>query len=265
MADIDLELDTISRARYGVDVRQAIVDALTKMNEENKNGKVCVKNLGNTFTDEQKSEIYKGTFKGLYLGSYWTIEGQYWRIWGFNWYKNKAGCNKNHVVIIPDGLLLPSDDNNSYMNTTATSSGGYKGTNLRTTYLPSLYNGIINRAFGTDYVLKHREFLSTSVDSYSTTDNCSVEIPSEIMLYGTCIFGKGAWQVTSSYPILPLALLRPDLVYAGRSYWLRDIYDSQSFANVVQDAHANVLQANHTQPGVRPYFFLYSPTDPLAT
>lgn len=47
-----------------------------------------VKNLGSVVTAEQKTNIQNGTFKGFFLGDYWTIGGHNWRIVDFNYWMN---------------------------------------------------------------------------------------------------------------------------------------------------------------------------------
>ena len=46
------------------------------------------KNLGAVVTEEQKANIKNGTFKGFFLGDYWTIGGYTWRIVDFDYWYN---------------------------------------------------------------------------------------------------------------------------------------------------------------------------------
>ena len=226
------------------------------------------KNLGTTFTSDQQTAISSGTFEGLGLGDYWVIDGHNWRIWGFDWYMNKGDTQTttHHVVIMPDDNLLDSDGSTSYMNDTNTTSGGYAGTKLRNTYISQMET-TINSAFGTGHILSHRELLSNSVDSNGKANgwawyDSTVEIPSEVMMYGTTIFsnytdGGSGYNVGTAYPILPLALVKPEFVVNRNTYWLRDVVSASSFADVNAYGDATSRLASSSWGGVRPYFLLY--------
>lgn len=228
-------------------------------------------NLGSSLTQDQATAISSGSFDGLALGAYWTIDGVTYRIWAFDWYYGKMACNTHHCVIIPDDVMLPAGAGTSYMATSASTSSGYAGSWMRSNYLNSsstIYNKILS-AFTSDHLLTHYEYLSTvgnanGADGFSQY-SCVVEIPSEVMMYGCSIYGKGGANSVNTFPILPLAQLRPYYVTARgssnplterRSYWLRDIVNGSAYAFTAYSGAATYGAANVTDPGVRPYFLL---------
>lgn len=65
------------------------------------------KNLGPALTAAQKAEIKAGTFKGFFVGDYWTIGDNIWRIVDINYWLNcgDTSCTTPHLVIMPDAVL----------------------------------------------------------------------------------------------------------------------------------------------------------------
>ena len=62
------------------------------------------KYLGDHVTDEQWTEIHNGTFRDMYVGDYWVINGITWRIAAFDYWLNHGdtACTKRIIVIVPD-------------------------------------------------------------------------------------------------------------------------------------------------------------------
>ena len=58
------------------------------------------KYLGTSVTAEQHAQIAAGTFKDLYIGDYWTINGVNWRIAHFDYWLRTGDteCTKHHIV-----------------------------------------------------------------------------------------------------------------------------------------------------------------------
>ena len=71
------------------------------------------KNLGSVVTEEQKTNIKNGTFKGFFLGDYWIIGSYTWRIVDFDyWYDcGDTAFTKPHLVIMPDKPLYNAQMN----------------------------------------------------------------------------------------------------------------------------------------------------------
>lgn len=217
------------------------------------------KNLGTALTAVQKAAIKDGSFKGMFLGDYWSIGGRIWRIVDMDYWYNcgDTAFTSHHLVIMPDEALY-----NAQMNTTNVTTGGYVGSAM---YKSNLANAktIVNAAFQGS-VLTHREYLCNAVangrPSGGAWFDSSIELPNEPMMYGHPHFSptSDGSTVPSIYTIsktqLALFMVCPRFI-VNRSYnqWLRDVVSSAGFANVGGngDALCNVASASL---GVRPVF-----------
>lgn len=217
------------------------------------------KNLGTALTAVQKAAIKDGSFKGMFLGDYWSIGGRIWRIVDMDYWYNcgDTAFTSHHLVIMPDEALY-----NAQMNTTNVTTGGYVGSAM---YKSNLANAktIVNAAFQGS-VLTHREYLCNAVangrPSGGAWFDSSIELPNEPMMYGHPHFSptSDGSTVPSIYTIsktqLALFMVCPRFI-VNRSYnqWLRDVVSSAYFAGVSTDGNANYYAAS-TSYGVRPVF-----------
>lgn len=220
------------------------------------------KNLGTAFTAAQKAEIKAGTFKGFFIGDYWSIGDRIWRIVDINYWLNSgdASCTTPHLVIMPDQSLYSAK-----MNETNITTGGYVGSQMYTANLANAKT-LVNSAFGSANILNHREYLTNAVtNGYPSAGawyDSTVELPNEIMMYGSLVFtpaGDGSF-VPNRYTIdktqLALMKMYPRFINPGRYwYWLRDVVSSASFALVGGDGRTSYSSASHSF-GVRPVFGL---------
>lgn len=107
------------------------------------------KNLGTSYTDEQKSAVQNGTFEDLYVGDYWTINGFTWRIADIDYFYNQGfvhddivDIQKNHhLVIFPDVGLFRSKMEDSPYNRGYTGCNFYTNKSIQTVSL-------LKQAFG---------------------------------------------------------------------------------------------------------------------
>ena len=217
------------------------------------------KNLGTALTAVQKAAIKDGSFKGMFLGDYWSIGGRIWRIVDMDYWYNcgDTAFTSHHLVIMPDEALY-----NAQMNTTNVTTGGYVGSAM---YKSNLANAktIVNAAFQGS-VLTHREYLCNAVangrPSGGAWFDSSIELPNEPMMYGHPHFSPtfDGSTVPSIYTIsktqLALFMVCPRFI-VNRSYnqWLRDVVSSASFAFVGNFGDANSYGASGSI-GVRPVF-----------
>lgn len=217
------------------------------------------KNLGTALTAVQKAAIKDGSFKGMFLGDYWSIGGRIWRIVDMDYWYNcgDTAFTSHHLVIMPDEALY-----NAQMNTTNVTTGGYVGSAM---YKSNLANAktIVNSAFQGS-VLTHREYLCNAVangrPSGGAWFDSSIELPNEPMMYGHPHFSptSDGSTVPSIYTIsktqLALFMVCPRFI-VNRSYnqWLRDVVSSAYFAFVHGDGHATCTGASDSF-GVRPVF-----------
>ena len=217
------------------------------------------KNLGTALTAVQKAAIKDGSFKGMFLGDYWSIGGRIWRIVDMDYWYNcgDTAFTSHHLVIMPDEALY-----NAQMNTTNVTTGGYVGSAM---YKSNLANAktIVNAAFQGS-VLTHREYLCNAVangrPSGGAWFDSSIELPNEPMMYGHPHFSptSDGSTVPSIYTIsktqLALFMVCPRFI-VNRSYnqWLRDVVSSANFAFVSRGGNAAYYYASDSR-GVRPVF-----------
>ena len=219
------------------------------------------KNLGTALTAVQKAAIKDGSFKGMFLGDYWSIGGRIWRIVDMDYWYNcgDTAFTSHHLVIMPDEALY-----NAQMNTTNVTTGGYVGSAM---YKSNLANAktIVNAAFQGS-VLTHREYLCNAVangrPSGGAWFDSSIELPNEPMMYGHPHFSptSDGSTVPSIYTIsktqLALFMVCPRFI-VNRSYnqWLRDVVSSALFAYVNSIGNTSCTGASDSN-GVRPVFLV---------
>lgn len=236
-------------------IEDAILAALHMTSPENHRNVFRGKNLGGSVTGEQLAAIQNGTFEDLWLGDYWVINGINWRIADFDYWYNTGDTRftRHHLVIIPDnGLYL------AQMNSTNTVSGGYVNSEMHTTNLNRAKN-TVSSAFGSA-LLTHREYLTDAESGGHATGanwyDSTVEIPNEIMIYGTNIMASAspgdflAYRGTNSKK--QLALFRTTSAFRS-DMWLRDISAIERFTYEDSNGVVTFAQATY-QVNVRPVF-----------
>ena len=151
------------------------------------------------------------------------------------------------------------------MNETNITTGGYVGSQMYTANLANAKT-LVNSAFGSANILNHREYLTNAVSngypSAGAWYDSTVELPNEIMMYGSLVFtpaGDGSF-VPNRYTIdktqLALMKMYPRFINPGRYwYWLRDVVSSANFAYVNGNGNTNCYAASNSI-GVRPVFGL---------
>lgn len=244
-------------ARRGADL-YAMLDALAppEMHRNVYGGR----DLGNHVTDAQLAAIKDGSFKGLFVGDYWAIDGANWRIADMDYFYRTGDTefDKHHLVIVPEKNLYSAKMNDSNITT-----GGYMGSKMYTEYI-NRAKTTISSAFG-ELVLPHKDNLINAVtdghpSGYAWVES-TVELMNEIMVYGTMVFAAGN-NDGSTVPVLyttgkqqfALFALNPKMVSVREaSYWLRDVVSSAKFASVHAYGRADSYDASYSI-GVRPYF-----------
>lgn len=247
-----------TNAKTAADARENLGVVLGNIIENNAGAHNAVyrgKNLGSAVTAAQWAAIQSGTFEDLFIGDYWEIGGVNWRIAAFDYYLTQSDT-AHHVLIVPDTSLYTAK-----MNASSTTSGGYAGSQMRTTNLATAKT-TINSAFGSDHILTFSESLvnavSSGLPSGISTYECTVELMTERQVYGSPIFSGCPWG-SSTVPALntkdrtqfPLFALNPQLASVSW-YWLRDIVTDAYFA-ASNSASSGYAGASY-DGGVRPYF-----------
>lgn len=216
------------------------------------------KNLGAVVTEEQKANIKNGTFKGFFLGDYWTIGSYTWRIVDFDYWYNcgDTAFTTPHLVIMPDKPLY-----NAQMNETNITTGGYTGSLMYTENLDQAKT-LAASAFG-DLILTHREYLTNAVtDGHASAGawfDSTLDLPNEIMMYGCHVYAamNNGTVIPTNYTIgktqLALFTVVPKLISNRATFWLRDVVSSAYFADVSYSGYTGYNYASHSS-GVRPVF-----------
>lgn len=220
------------------------------------------KKLGSAVTAAQYDQINAGTFHGMFLGDYWEIGGRIWRIVDFDYWiaTGDYTCITHHLVIMPDRTLY-----NTVMNDTNVTTGAYVGSKMRTTNLTEAKT-IVNGAFTATHVLSHREYLQNAVAggvaSAGGWFDSTVDLPNEIMMYGSYIFTPGITGavIVNRYTINKSQLAgmkaSPQLISPNLDVqWLRDTTSVSTFAHVGSGGYCGYDLATQNL-GVRPVFGL---------
>ena len=152
------------------------------------------KSLG-TFTDAISSEITSGRFTDLWVGDYFTINSRVYRIAHFDPFYNcgDTALTTHHIAVVPNASMR-----SARMNPSHTTTGGYVGSEIRTTNLATPTN-TIKTDFGSSHVLTYRDLLTTTVASGQASKSgwydCCVELMSETMVYGCSVWAKSGHEV----------------------------------------------------------------------
>lgn len=203
------------------------------------------KSLGESITAEQLATIRDGSFKDLYIGDYWEINGVRYRIADINYWRNvgypeSEKVQKPHVLIVPDTTL-----GSGQMHTGNSTAGGYRNSSMKAARLVQIANSLPD-AFK-NILISHRMF---SDGTWITT---SVDLMNEIMVHGLYICTDNNNRQTSDAQQLSLFRLCPELKSIGQNYWLRNVAGSQTYTLTSQYGDASSDMATSTY-GIRPVF-----------
>lgn len=256
---------TISAGNLKKDIKalvtaaQSTIDAIATTGAGAHNSIYRGKNLGTSVTAAQYAAIKAGTFDDMYIGDYWVINGNTYRIAAFDYYyrTGDTSCDSHHVTLVPDGNMYTH-----CMNDTNITTGAYVGSKMYTEGLNAAKE-TINTAFGAAHVLNHRQYLQNAVtDGYASAASwydSTVELMTEQNVYGCKIFGNvsNGTALPNNYTMdksqYPLFAFRPDMISNRAWFWLRDVVSAAYFAGVGSHGDAAYFGASNAG-GVRPAF-----------
>jgi len=224
------------------------------------------KYLGSSFTSAQKAAIADGSFDDLFVGDYWTIGGVNWRIADIDYYMHHGDteCTTHHIVIVPDSSLTTSS-----MNPGNDTSTGYYGSYMFQTTLGlgtsgTVYNRIAN-AFGSDFLLSHRELLCNAVSNGNPSGwvwhSTKISIMNQAQILGQKMWMGGSQDARnlgisdSQFQLFKIAHQFIPLSPRG-SFWLRDIISISDFVYIINNGTPYNAGGCTASLGVRPYFCL---------
>ena len=250
----------------------------TDFNAYPHNGIYRGKNLG-TFTSTTELETFladhevsSGNFTDLYLGDYITIQDDTynanWMIAGFDteFYKgwlvdgssDVQWINQHHITLIPRIPLF-----NAQMNSTNTTSGGYKDSAMHTSTLPTVVSNL-QTVLGA-HLLKRYALLSNAVDTtrsnmFGTAGGASsswewtevyATLPSEMQIYGSTIWSSSGYDTGEACMKLPVFNFINHVQFSRWTFWLRGVASSSLFCSARYDGRATTWGAS-ISTGVRP-------------
>lgn len=221
-------------------------------------------------------------FSNIFIGDYFLVdinstlggvETIKLVVWAIN-----PWMNRGDTPVTTPHLALGTEDlfkTQHTMNPTNTTEGGYAGSVMFKTTLPA-YATAIKNAIGASHMLKHRELLTTTINTttpsmagagltgastgWAWTD-VELTIPSEVQVYGSTVFSSSFHDVGDRNQQFPYFAARPDKLVAGLGHnggrcpwWLSVVAGSAYFAFVGSYGDANYAGASETWVGVRPYF-----------
>ena len=201
--------------------------------------------LGESITEEQMIAIRKGSFRNLYVGDYWEINGTKYRIADINYWRNvgypeSEKVQKPHILIVPDTVL-----GSGQMHISNSTYGGYRNSEMKSTRLNNIAKTLPDTF--KSLLLTHRMF------SDGAWINASVDLMSEVMVHGTYICADNNNKQTSDTQQLSLFRLCPALKSIGQNYCLRNVAGSQTYTLISQYGDASSDMATSTY-GIRPVF-----------
>lgn len=224
------------------------------------------KNLGTSYTSAMSTAIQNGTFDDLYVGDYLTINGTVYRVAGFNLIKNCGDSSSvgNNMCLVPDSALynaqMHNTDSGEYESGSVANdtTGAYANSDMRTTNLTQATNKIITD-FGSSHVISYRDILPNATADGQASGwawyDCKVELMSEVMVYGTKVWGNSGYEVGCLNEQFPLFRLNPESIHRRFNYWLRSVGSAAYFALVGNSGNAHYSSASASH-GVRPFFFV---------
>lgn len=215
------------------------------------------------------TRISNGTFEDIYLGDYFVdSKNVTWIVAGFDLFLNigDTGLVSHHIVIVPKTIL-----GTSYMNSTNTAVGGYKGSYMFTTKLPEIMATYITPAFGS-HALSHRVLISNDVNATADSNagaglaGCSnswewasvvADLMSEINVYGSVVCSSSFYDIGNKNMRFPLFDFDNQAVFAYRNwYWLCAVASATYFCYAVYDGYPYCNVASLAAGGVRPYLLI---------
>lgn len=218
------------------------------------------KNLGNHITDEQLARIRDGSFEDLYVGDYWKINGNRYRIVDINYYPIK-----DHLVIMPDHGVF-----NCKWNDTSNISQGLLGSTIWTQYRDNAFNIMKDDITNLEDIrVGFSQHIFNSVNDNGVTvghveiPNIKMSIPSQIHIIGSLSIGQASTdghlqENGDGYEINQFSAFRLNskLVKTDNNtrYWMRDILDIHNVAAIHFAGYNMTKNVLDQDTYIRPYF-----------
>lgn len=213
---------------------------------------------------------HENGYDGLCLGNYITIrDGVYnadWMIAGFDTYKG-TGLNDSGygMVIIPRTYIETSTQSTFQMHTSATTEGGYVGSNMYTTILPAVatqirkmigdHNVTINSALvdAVNTSISKPNGMTGAASGYAWYDK-HIALMSEYQVFGNQIFGNALDGGSQLIKLPVFNFIKPN-EYAKVDFWLRTVASNTSYSYCSRSGDCWYREANEYKY-LRPLFYV---------
>lgn len=201
------------------------------------------KSLGDHVTAEQFAAIAAGTFDGMWLGDYWTINGHTHTIVSFDPYWH-VGDQSNGVTFHHLGVVSDGGWSSAWFSSNDTSHGYvYTGNGSIRAYIQGTVQPAIITDFGSDHVKSYRALYPTTYSSGVATSwawtDARVELLDEVEVYGCQVWGSGPYEVGHSARQLDLFRIDPAFKYIRATWWLRSVSSATWAAYVYRSGYAD--------------------------
>ena len=180
-------------------------------------------------------------------------------------------CTSHHILFVPEDCFATTAKMN-YSNTTC---GGYAGSDMCKTVLPTYYTALNAEGSLNGHILTHSRYLSSTMTSGTacgsgigfsgavtgcTWTDTNLCLMNEAMVYGSTTLSSSGWDVADAQCQLALFRLNPDKKIAHLGYgstsrsgwWLMAIASSTYFCYCGSNGIASSANASYSY-GVRPY------------
>jgi hypothetical protein len=248
------------------------------------NGIYRGKDLTGIYTIDQICQMVSdGTFEDLYIGDYITVtistsyasnEEVDIVFADFNTYLHNGSTEvtKNHITCVTKECFKTT----AAMNSSTTTSGGYVGSAMHKTVLPTYATAL--QSVLNNHIITHNSWLTSSVStsgnsmagrgltgyaSGNTWTDVQLCLMNEVQLYGSVVYSSSWYDIGERNRQLALFQLAPELKVAhlGKGstsrqwYWLSAVANSASFANCSGIGGSDCSGAGNSG-GVRPLFLI---------
>lgn len=176
------------------------------------------KYLGSSLTEAQSAEIYNGTFKDMFIGDYWTIDGMDYVIADIDYFYSRGNVNTvHHLVLMPRfpmdfASMCETDEHGSYQWSAEEEFGSSRPSYLSTTMYATEMETIISTLESVfDDALMEME--TTKVDAVYDSDH-------------------NGFPISSHNIVTKASLLSEPMVYGHNAYAMCNDSQSQSISDV---------------------------------
>lgn len=228
-----------------------------------RSNKVGASNLTNAwYNGTLKSEIAAGNFSNVKPGDYivGTDSGSSYIVVGFDSYY-ETGANgshfmKHHLVMMAARTNTDMANISNKMNTSATTSGGYVGSAMFTTWLPDYVEDYLTPDFGENlltFPLRLSNATSSGKSSNNAWQNVQAAIPCEKEVVGCLVFGneQDMGNSVNQFPLFKQYTINN--MYPNTTIQLRDIANGSNYSLLSGNGYvANLSAANISN--VKPVF-----------